>query len=318
MSRKIAKEALAAYEKFGGSRPSGNWEWIFDNKKKAFVRALEQGDAESVNNFLAGFFQNESSYGIVSYSALQNKSEAHSAILRDAATFRDLCGDDFAVLRVPDVGEPWGVEIEGALVLPDAPRHYHHSTRLRALGAESPIFEIGGGYGGVFWYLWSGATRPSCYLNCDLIEALVVFYYFVHKCCEVAGIAPPRTKWTQQATASELASNDLVLMPAGPGVNIERASVGTVYNSNSLSEMGGDDVAFYFDLIESCDPRFIFHQNSDQPLWNIQRGARRNHQEVLSRDFPVADRYDEVYKVMSPWIGGAGRYREYLYQRRSG
>ncbi len=106
MSRKIAKEALAAYERLGGSRPSGNWEWIFDNKKTAFVRALAQGDSESVDDFLAGFFQNESSYGIVSYSALQNKSEAHSAILRDAATFRDLCGDDYAALRVPDVGNP--------------------------------------------------------------------------------------------------------------------------------------------------------------------------------------------------------------------
>ena len=136
MSRQIVEEALEAYRRFGPSEPSGNWEWIFENKKQGFVEALREGDVDRVDEFLSSFFRNESSYGIVSYSALQDKGEAYSAILRDAAVFRDLCGNDFSVLGVPDVGAPWGVEIEGTLVLPDAPRHYYHADRLGALGAE--------------------------------------------------------------------------------------------------------------------------------------------------------------------------------------
>ena len=176
MTRQIVEEAIEAYRQFGPSQPSGNWEWIFENKKQGFVEALQEGDADRVEELLSSFFRNEASYGIVSYSALQDKGEAYSAILRDAAVFRDLCGSDFSVLGIPEVGAPWGVEIEGTLVLPDASRHYYHADRLRALGAEGAVMEIGGGYGGVFWYLWTGGARPQSYVNCDLVEALVVFY----------------------------------------------------------------------------------------------------------------------------------------------
>ena len=103
-------------------------------------------------------------------------------------------------------------------------------------------------------------------------------------------------------------------MPASVHASID-CGIDIAYNSNSLSEMSREDIHSYFETIHRNKPGSIFHQNSNFFPWEE---SSRGHVEILARDFPV-DRvnYREVYRAVSPWMGARGRYREYLWARKT-
>ena len=106
-------------------------------------------------------------------------------------------------------------------------------------------------------------------------------------------------------------SSQVILVPSEMAEKVD-IKVDIVYNCNSFSEMAVVTVQNYFDLInKKWLPRYIYHQNSDVLLYpNSPR-----HVELVSSAFPIDLAYKEIYRTPSPWAGGSGRYREYLYQR---
>jgi len=87
---------------------------------------------------------------------------------------RDLAG--------PAIGNPFGITLDGTLIRTGAPgQHYCAHRIMRQLSSESAVVaEIGGGFGGMAYYLLRDRPRLT-YLDFDLPESLALTTYYLHK-----------------------------------------------------------------------------------------------------------------------------------------
>ena len=79
--------------------------------------------------------------------------------------------------------------------------------------------------------------------------------------------------------------------------------------------MGLNTVNNYFDKINNyIKPNFIYHENSNYLLFpNSER-----HIEVLGSDFPLdSEEYELTQMNITPFSGGNGRYREFIYSLKN-
>ena len=84
-----------------------------------------------------------------------------------------------------------------------------------------------------------------------------------------------------------------------------------VFNSHSLCEMSSETISTYFEFINSCSVKFFYHDNSNYLLFpNSER-----HIEIIGDDFPIDNnKFNLMSKYITPFTGGNGRHREYIYQ----
>ncbi len=295
----------------------GEWTWIQENRQKEYRKHLANGDTEALIPMYRNFFRNEISFGISApdEEADSARKQLVNDTLLDVDTWKEFCGElPIQELNAPRIGNPFGVMMEGSLIMYNSCRHYYHAERLKMLSKEQKrpvIFEIGGGYGGVFYYLYK-QLDSFCYIVCDLMETLFTNYYYTKKWAheEEKDI---KIKWALDGRIikEDVENYDLILVPSNSHENID-IGCDIAYNANSFSEMSFQTVGDYFGTIEKNKPNYIFHQNSNFKLWET---SSRGHTEVLAKDFPIPAGYQLVYQAISPWTGAGGRYREYLYQR---
>ncbi len=295
--KEIAREIIRIHTKLKKILiADGEWKWINENKKPNYIKALQQGNAETLAAILANVFREDASYGFYTYDTDSLKT----SIISDLNIWREFTEqDDISSLFMPDVGRAHGITVEGTLIAPFQPRHDYYALKIKSLGPQT-ILEIGGGYGGLALQLSRRANVK--YINCDLPETLYVAYYFLKK----VGL---NVQWA----IDEWPDSQIVFVPTNRRRMIKKADL--VFNGLSFSEMSKKTVDDYFKLINNVwKPRYIFHQNSNVLLFPDSP----RHIEVLARDFPIDKKYREIYRAISPWQGGSGRYREYLYDRGDG
>ena len=59
----------------------------------------------------------------------------------------------------------------------------------------------------------------------------------------------------------------------------------------------------------------IYHENSNFLLFPDSE----RHIEILGKDFPIDTKaYNLIQMTISPFLGGNGRYREFIYKRHEG
>lgn len=281
-----------------------------------YLAALHSYDVDLLLESYSCLFRSDASYGIVSgtyadFCDSQRGAVIINGILCDVDTWLDftMLSPDL-YLAMPDIGKPYGVEFGANLISPDICRHDYHADKLFKLAGDiaqtgSVILEVGGGYGGVVYqFMKRDISRKHGYIIIDLFETLCVQYYYLTSC----GIT---VEFALDGCIKQNTSQ-VVLVPSEMAERID-IKVDIVYNCNSFSEMAVSTVQNYFDLInKKWLPRYIFHQNSDVLL--LYPDSPR-HIEIVASKFPIDKAYKEVYRTLSPWAGGSGRYREYLYQR---
>ena len=295
--KEIAKEIIRIHTKLKKMlMADGEWKWINENKKPGYIRALQQGDPEALAAILANVFQEDASYGFYTYDTDSLKA----SMISDLNIWREFTErDDISSLAMPDVGRAHGIIVDGTRIAPFQPRHDYYALKIKSL-APKIVLEIGGGYGGLALQLSRRAKVR--YINCDLPETLYVAYYFLKK----VGL---NVQWAIDTWPDA----PIVFVPTNRRRMIKKADL--VFNGLSFSEMSKETVDDYFELINNVwKPRYIFHQNSNVLLFPDSP----RHIEVLARDFPIDKKYREIYRAISPWQGGGGRYREYLYDRGTG
>jgi putative sugar O-methyltransferase len=84
-----------------------------------------------------------------------------------------------SVLESPEVGEPFGVWVDGTFVATRA--EYHHASACRTASLTPPsgtVAEIGGGYGGMAYYLLRQPSRLR-YIDFDVPESLALAAYYL-------------------------------------------------------------------------------------------------------------------------------------------
>jgi putative sugar O-methyltransferase len=84
-----------------------------------------------------------------------------------------------SALRSPDVGNPFGVTIDGTLIAAGAESHHACAHCIvQMAGAGATVVEIGGGFGNMAYYLLKAGTSIK-YVDFDVPESLALTAYFL-------------------------------------------------------------------------------------------------------------------------------------------
>lgn len=297
----VAAEILAHVRSSGVGDASGTWAWLRQHRQTVLVEALLGDDPAALDSTLASFFRQEFTWGLVS---------PPDSIDDDLKVWREFTDNrPVAELTSPTIGQPQGQVVDGTFILPDAPRHDYLARQIASLtmdAARPTILEIGGGYGGLAWFL-SRRLPHRCHIDCDLPTTLALAYYYLR-----LGAPELRVEWH---TGGEIDTSgaDVILVPATFREDI-RCGADVACNFISLSEMARSDVDAYLRIIQTNGPRFFLHHNAN--VWPFEK-SKFDHVEVMASQFPIdGDRYREIFRAISPWSGSTGRIREFLYERR--
>jgi hypothetical protein len=290
---------------------TGEWEWLQANKQKEFLRSLVSKDIELISSFLTNMFRTEATYGYISPSysdAIANPEQVSSDILCNI----DSCVEftDLTNLKQlsTSIGNPYGLVSDDGIILPDTPRHFYYSHIISSLikTNNSPtILEIGGGYGGLCLENWRRFDGKCTIISIDLMPSSIVTYYFLaQNNIPVNLISGDRSKIKENSVNIICASDFKRLSQTLTKCDL-------IFNSRSLCEMGIDTIETYFKFINNCEVNFLYHENSNFLLFPDSK----RHVEVMADDFPIDfSKFTIQSKYITPFTGGDGRYREYIYR----
>ena len=291
---------------------NGEWEWLQERKQNNFIDALYKGKIDVVSEFLTNMFRNESTYGYLSPSfsdAVSTPESVKSDILCNIDTCFEFSDITDVVDLTSDYGNPYGLKIDERFVLPDTPRHFYYSYNISKLleNVTAPVLiEIGGGYGGLCLQNWKRFQGNCTIINIDLFPALAVTYFYLTK----NGI--PVNLVTEKKCEVKEKMVNLILADEVKNVwrMVPRSDL--IFNSRSLCEMDKNTILEYFNLINFSKTKFFYHENSNYLLFpNSDR-----HIEVVADKFPIdREKFRISSKYLTPFTGGTGRYREYIYKR---
>ncbi len=316
---KISKEIITCYHQLKKKYPyKSEWTWINKNKRSIFINSLINKDFKKTSELLANFFKNNTSYGVISstWSKLnnsKNKKDFISSIMKDYFTWSEFTkvkkSDEKYLNTKNKFGNFYGLTVNKNQIMIDTPRHDYYAKKILNIFEDIKkknriLVEIGGGYGGLCFQLLK-RNFNDVYINIDILETLLINYYFLRKytkrniiICDLTNI-------------NNFNSKNLYLGTSNYFKNLNK-EIDLVFNSNSFSEMSKNDVINYFKLINKYQPKYIYHQNSNVLLFpNSIR-----HIEILAKDFPIdKNKYKLQHHNLSLWSPGSGRFREYFYKK---
>lgn len=304
------------------SSPDGAWEEIGHVWETNYISALRNKNLPQLLGLARNFFRNELSAGIVSHLLNRNQSgidheSLNGKIICDlVACAKKYPEVQFSQLEIPCIGNPYGLVVGHHLIVPDAPRHFSHAKKIIQLiqDIEFPrILEIGAGYGGVLYMLQSLiGNKKFQYVICDLECVLLIALYFLQGCKTIRN-------WDRRISLvcdpsdldnPEIAEADIVLIPASMSEVISRNRYDLIYNANSFSEMSPDTLKHYFDFINAIVPKYIFLMANTLESYAFDRPMTR------LADFPISEDYKVSEWCYAPWISGAGKSKEVVYERK--
>lgn len=290
---------------------SGEWEFVNKFKRSRYLNAIKKKNFSELINLFSNMFQNEVTYGVVtpSFLDIKNKKNYISQILNDidaCIEFSEI--NDFSPLLLnKQIGNPYGLEFKEKILMPDTPRHYYFAKKIKDLTKSKKVslVEIGGGYGGMSKLIFQLINKCN-YYSIDLFEGCLLQYYFLRKCNVNVKIV---------FDAEELEKNCVNLIPYSKDcIKIFKKinNVDLVFNSRSFSEMRKSIIKNYFDNINNYfKPNYILHENTNYLLFP----KSKRHIEILGKNFPIGKKYKLLSLNISPFSGGNGRYREFLYKK---
>jgi hypothetical protein len=289
----------------------GEWAWIGENQRAGYLESIDTADTEKLSGYLLNPLSMDTAYGLITPVDMNAPSDARSNdFQKDLETYKDSSGthqleDLVHPILLPHPFESFTQEF---CCYPDSPRHAYSAKRINGIIGTSGVgLEIGGGYGGLLYYLnkfgYSGKL-----INCDLVETLLIAYIFLR----VNGIAVKLCLTTEDyQTAFESNAKVLLITPEVLDKLSVIDNLQFVFNSRSLSEMARSQSTTYLSQInENFQPKLVFLENAE---W-VEYPDSIRHVEVTQDEFAAQlSNYRLMENSKSKFMGGAGRYSERIY-----
>ncbi|MEI8156269.1 MAG: putative sugar O-methyltransferase [Burkholderiales bacterium] len=210
-------------------------------------------------------------------------------------------------LQSPNIGNPYGYTIDGHFIRAGADyQHYYASIIARLIRGpgHKMVAEIGGGFGGMAYYLMRD-NADLTYLDFDLPEnvALTSFYLltaFPDKKIALFGEV--------ELDSDEIQHYDAALMPSFELHKVRDESVDLTFNSYSLAEMSKETIDDYIAHVNRFTSKFVFHVNHTKVSL------------VKASDFGISkEKFELVFRSTALW--NASRNTdvdefEYLYKNK--
>lgn len=313
-AKEIQKTAKSHYQ------VSNEWLPIYNSSLKEVMAAFEKKDLEKLGILYQNFMRNQCSAGLVGLPVDMDKCYFSGKIsnkdkklyLYDSLNrfwlWKNLSSKAFDIqsLDSPDIGNPFGYYIDGHFIKTGSDyQHYYAAAidRLTKSDEHRVIVELGGGYGGMAYYLIRDCKR-STYIDFDLPENLALTTYYLLN-------AFPDKKillfGEEDLSDCKLTDYDIVLMPNYEIDKMTDLCSDLVFNSYSLAEMSHETISNYVAVFNRIAKNYIFHVNHTR------------NSLVSADDFGIdQDKFDLIYKIPALWNAGRNLYMdeyEYLYKR---
>jgi len=315
--KKASHDLLAYPDIF---RPSNEWLPIYKHNLRGVIHVLEEGDTSKLDKIYRNFWREPCSTGLIGLpvdmkSSFFGKNKKISYVnktlyLNDSIhrlnLWKKFLGQRRTIdsLVSPLIGNPYGYFIDGKFIKAGADYQHYYATRINDLldGKQSRkvVAEIGGGFGGMAYYLIRDAKNTT-YIDFDLPENLALTSYYLLK-------AFPEKKVLLYGEAelegAKLADYDIVLMPNFQLDKLPDETCDLIFNSYSLAEMSPQTISHYVlqsgKLINAGG--WFFHVNHTK------------HSLVSARDFPIPDNFVLISEEFAAWnLGRNSNMDEYEF-----
>jgi hypothetical protein len=242
-------------------RATGWWQQIRHRSLAPVRQALLQNDIAALSGMYRNFFRDPCSTGLTSVPYGMTRAyfggkmtDLHRRIyLADTLYRLDYwkreTGGRFHLrdLAVPPIGNPFGVCLDGTLVSARSEFQHHCADRVIGLLPSRPstVVEIGGGFGGMAYYLLRDQPRTK-YCDFDVPESTAIATYYLMK-------AFPRKRFLLFGEApfdgEAIAHADVVLMPLFCLERLQAATVDVTFSSHAMTDIEAGELALYLETI---------------------------------------------------------------------
>jgi hypothetical protein len=250
--------------------PTEYWKEMQRSGLAPVMQALQSADIASLQVMYRNFFRAGCAAGLVGVPFGMWKAYFQGPIqevylrsfLGDALYRIDhwisQTGGRFALqdLVGPDIGNPFGVLINGTLVRRGSEyQHYCAQQILKLGGGPRFIAEIGGGYGGLAYYLLRDGANVT-FIDFDVPESIALTSYYLLKVFPSLRIVLYGERELSEET---LATSDVILMPLLAMPNLPARSVHVMFTSHAMSDLSPTSVAEYMDVVvRSTRDHFLY------------------------------------------------------------
>jgi hypothetical protein len=324
----IVTRIIAAYQKAKLKQSSAGeafnvsneWLPIYNSSLGPVMKALADGDVAEVQRMYRNFFRDPCSTGLAGFpihipnlfSGGAIKQRIREFIMCDImhrhSLWRLRTGNRYptAVLSAPLVGNPYGPTVDGVFVRPGGDyQHYYAHAIGELLGecASQIVVELGGGFGGLAFYLLRDNPSVS-YIDFDLPEAIALASYYLMRSLPAL---PVHLYGEIDLSRGALNAPGATLMPSFEIMNLPSKSTAVSFNSYSLAEMSPASVKAYLDEIARVTSGYVLHlnHNRDAVVSADDFGIEKRGFKLLNRELagwtlginPDSDEYEYLYKA---------------------
>jgi hypothetical protein len=314
---KAMEEQPFASEAF---QPHSWWRATQQANLEPVTRALATYDLDSLSRMYRNLFRDRCSAGLcglplsrIDTGAPVSKSSKELHLIDglyrlDLWRSRTAGRFDPVDLKPPEIGNPFGIVLDGVFIRNGSEdQHYcaHRIIDLLDPAEGSVIAEIGGGFGGMAYYLIRDCPGLT-YVNFDLPETIALASYYLLS-------AFPDAKATlygeAELDAETLRSSRIILMPGFAMPQMPADSVDVAFNARILSDLSPASLDQYLAEIARTTRGHVLHLNRTQGCVAADAWFAAN-----------APYFRLVEKWPSEWNDTRTlrpNEMEYLYERRS-
>ncbi|HEV2117119.1 MAG TPA: putative sugar O-methyltransferase [Terriglobales bacterium] len=252
------------------------------------MHALRNSNIEALRGMYRNFFRDPCGGGLVgipfgtlkAYFQASMKDVYRRTYLGDALYRIDYwtaqTGGRFNLsdLRSPAIGNPFGVLIDGTLVRSASEfQHYCAHQILKLRSGRGVVAEIGGGYGGLAYYLLRDSEAVT-YVDFDVPESIALASYYLLK-------AFPSMRFVlygeKALTPETLSTSDVVLMPLFELPKLPISSVQVTFSSHALSDLTPGALADYMKVTVHSTKNYFLYLGGDVVAGTISAVLREIH-----------------------------------------
>ena len=267
-------------------QPTKWWNEVRQTSLGPVRRALASRDLAALDAMYRNFFRDSCSAGLIGvpYKMSQAYRGAPfddrfgrlflSNALHRIDYWNEQTGNRYALrdLAGPDVGNPFGILLAGILVRSGTESQHYFAQRIAELLPPSAavVTEIGGGYGGVAYYLLRDHPQVS-YCNFDVLESTSLASYYLLK-------SFPHLRFLlygeQALSAESLSRFRVALMPACELAHVPTKSADLTFCCHTLSSLTRAAMIGYLDEIARVTRKSFLYIGRREESNPVQRLIR--------------------------------------------
>lgn len=259
------------------------WQQVRERSLSPVMSALSNRDLVILGDIYRNFFRDPCStglvhvpYGMVTGYFGGTISDSHrryylGEVLQRVDDWTIQTSGRFALqeLAGPLVGNPFGAMVEGTLIDTGAPHRHYCAQKIRQQlpSAKATVVEIGGGFGGMAYYLLRDSPETK-YIDFDVPESIALTSYYLMRAFPHLNVLLYGEK---ELTRSAIAEADVVLLPLFELSRMPPGSAEITFSSHSMADLSNDALFEYMKHIVHTTKRCFFYVGIEQ---NKQRMPR--------------------------------------------